>query len=150
MFINLKTEAEALIDSFHPDMQPAWGMMSAQHVLEHLLFVMEVATGPKRYEVLTPTERIERTQAFLMSEKPMPREFKAPFLPQEGLVPLVYPDLDAAKTALKQGLKDFFAYFEENPDAIIPHPIFGMCNKEQWEMIQRKHFTHHFLQFGLL
>lgn len=150
MFINLKTEAEALIDSFSPEMQPAWGMMSAQHVVEHLLFVIEVAIGSKRYEVLTPIERIERTQAFLMSEKPMPREFKAPFIPQDGSPPLIYPDLDTAKAALKQGLKDFFTYFEENPDAIIPHPIFGMCNKEQWEMIQRKHFTHHFLQFGLV
>lgn len=149
-FISIQTDATALIDALPADAQPLWGMMTAQHLLEHLQLVIEVCIGGKNYPVLTPEDQIERTQAFLMSEKPMPREFKMPLLPKDELVPLRHADMDTARKALKQAVADFLDFWEKQPDALIPHPVFGLCNKAQWRMIQDKHFTHHFTQFGLI
>jgi len=151
MFIQVKTEADGYIDRLAHDAKPLWGGMNAHQMLEHLLFVLEVATVQRNYgPILTPAEKIPRVQAFLMSDKPMPQNFQAPAVANEAISQTRFADFDTAKMELKKGIEVFFTFFEENPEAIIPHPIFGNCNKEQWEMIQNKHFTHHFTQFGLL
>ncbi|MFN0204592.1 MAG: DUF1569 domain-containing protein [Bacteroidia bacterium] len=151
MFIQAKTEAGDYLDRLAHDAKPLWGNMNAQQMVEHLLFVLEVVTVPKEMgEILTPAEKIPRVQAFLMSDKPMPRDFQAPAIANEAIAQTRFPDFETAKIALKEGINAFFSYFEANPDAIHAHLVFGHCNAAQWEMLQNKHFTHHFTQFGLL
>ena len=149
-FFDLKTEFETVVAKLTPETKPLWGMMTAQHMLEHILLVINAGIGKFPVSIYTPEDKIPRSKAFLMSEKPMPREFKAPNLPQEETMPLRFPDFETAKEKLRQGIANFYAYYENNPEAIHPHPVFGMCNFEEWDMMQRKHFTHHFTQFGLL
>lgn len=150
VFIYPQTDFFRITEKLTPDTSPLWGTMTAQHMLEHLLLVLKVGTGKIIGTVVTPEDKIPRAKAFLMSEKPMPQDYKAPFLPQDGLVPLEYSDFEMAKSKLAEEIIFFYEFYEKNPDAIFPHPVFGMCNAEEWDMMQRKHFTHHFAQFGLL
>jgi oxepin-CoA hydrolase/3-oxo-5,6-dehydrosuberyl-CoA semialdehyde dehydrogenase len=151
MFITLKKDAPTLIGRLQAETPPLWGLMSAQHMLEHLYLVLRMGSGKLlNIPIVTPPEKIPKRQDFLMSEVPMPREFKAPLLPKEGVLPLEFPDIATAKQALIQEIEDFYAYFEAHPQAELPHPVFGMLDFEKWEMMQRKHFTHHFTQFGML
>ena len=70
---------------------------------------------------------------------------------KEGETPVLrHKNLDMAKEALLNSLKEFQIYYRENPHAQHYHTKFGMLNKEMWELFQRKHFTHHFEQFGLI
>ncbi len=149
-FINPQTDYEQIVGKLNSDSLPLWGIMSAQHMLEHLLLVINIGIGKFQVEVVTPEDKLPRTKAFLMSDKPMPREFKAPYIPENDTMPLHYPNFETAKQKLKAGLETFYALYAQNPDAVFPHPVFGVCNAQEWEMIQRKHFTHHFAQFGLL
>ena len=81
----------------------------------------------------------------------MPKDFPAPFLPQDGSLPeLKHKNLEAAKEAFLNAVQEFIIYYKENPQAEHIHFVFGKINKEMWELMHRKHFTHHFEQFGLI
>ena len=151
-FIAFPSAVKTYLAQLQPDTQPVWGLMTAQHVVEHLLLVLNVSIAKFKIpiEVVTPAEKLPKYKASLMGDFPFPHDFKAPFLPKEDLLPLRYADLEAAKDALYQGIDNFFAYYEANPNITNPHPIFGDCHFEEWQRFHAKHFTHHFEQFGLL
>ena len=81
----------------------------------------------------------------------MPKDYPAPFLPEDGSLPaLKYKNLDASKTAFMTAVQEFLVYYREHPQAEHLHFVFGKLNKEMMELFHRKHFTHHFEQFGLI
>jgi oxepin-CoA hydrolase/3-oxo-5,6-dehydrosuberyl-CoA semialdehyde dehydrogenase len=81
----------------------------------------------------------------------MPKEFTAPFLPKDGSLPEpTHKNLEAAKQSFMDNLKKFVIYYKENPQAEHMNYVFGKLNKEMWELMHKKHFTHHFQQFGLI
>jgi len=41
-------------------------------------------------------------------------------------------------------------FLTKNTDFRAVHPFFGELTAEQWLLFQKKHFTHHLSQFGLL
>jgi oxepin-CoA hydrolase/3-oxo-5,6-dehydrosuberyl-CoA semialdehyde dehydrogenase len=81
----------------------------------------------------------------------MPKDFPAPFLEEdEKLLDLRHKNLDIAKQSFMDSLKKFSIYYKENPQAEHMNFVFGTLNKEMWELMHKKHFTHHFEQFGLI
>lgn len=132
--------------------QPQWGKMSAQAMVEHLEMGLLYSMGqPEAEKCYTPEEHIEKFQDSLYNFRAMPKEFNAPFMPADGSVPpLKHKNLEAAKDSLIQNLKNYIIYYKENPQAVHMHYVFGKLNKEMSELMNRKHFTHHFEQFGLL
>ncbi len=127
-----------------------WGTLTAQHMLEHLEFTLKVATGEIEGYVKTPEDLIEKYQDSLFNYRPMPRDFKHPMMKEEGLEDLKYESLQQAKEAYLKAWDEFDLYFKENPGATTPHVSFGMLDKDHWDLVNRKHFDHHFRQFGLL
>ena len=75
---------------------------------------------------------------------------KYPLLKEGEEIFLKHKNLEQAKEKLQETLKEFLIYYRENPLAEHFHPRFGQLNKEMMELFQRKHFTHHFKQFGLI
>jgi oxepin-CoA hydrolase/3-oxo-5,6-dehydrosuberyl-CoA semialdehyde dehydrogenase len=73
-----------------------------------------------------------------------------PLMKAEALEPLQHADLDTAKAALIQAYDDFHSFFKENPEATTKNAVFGELNYFEWKLLNRKHFMHHFEQFGLL
>jgi oxepin-CoA hydrolase/3-oxo-5,6-dehydrosuberyl-CoA semialdehyde dehydrogenase len=129
---------------------PSWGTMTFHHMVEHLTLVISISCGKKKVDIITPPEKIQRNQNFLASPMPLPKEFKAPFLPTDITLPIVHKNLDHSLGHLIQELNDFYSCFKTNPEATFNHPIFGALNKTQWELFHQKHFTHHLGQFNLL
>ncbi|WP_291077729.1 MULTISPECIES: hypothetical protein [unclassified Empedobacter] len=68
----------------------------------------------------------------------------------EGLLDLRYHSLEAAIEKLEQEIDKFNSYFTENPDAKIVNPVLNDIGYEDWKTFHKKHFTHHFKQFGLI
>ncbi len=130
--------------------KPAWGIMSAQHVVEHLEFFMQMAIGKIPTEVITPEKRIEKYQDSLFNYRPMPRSFDHPLFRKGEVEDLRFGSLDEAKVALLEAFDAFETYYKENPEAKHPNPVFGHLDVEQWELLNRKHMNHHFEQFGLV
>jgi len=149
MEVNLDSVKEAL-SKLKEDTKPAWGEMTAQQMLEHLWMLLEVATGKGAMNIVTPEEQIEKYQESLYNHRAMPKNYMAPYLTKDSVIETQFENLTAAKKAFIAAYEAYEQHHKENPDAIINHAVFGPCNKELWDLQNRKHFTHHFEQFGLL
>ena len=152
-FIPLNVKSiEKTLKTLTENSTAAWGKMKAQEMIEHLEQGVLVSMGePEADQCFTPEEHLEKWQDSLYKHIAMPKEHKAPFMPADGSVPpLVHKNLDAAKVSFIENLKKFVVYYKENPKAEHMNFVFGKLNKEMWELMHRKHFTHHFEQFGLI
>jgi hypothetical protein len=130
------------------DAQPIWGRMDAQQMIEHLIVVFELSSDDKSTPILTPDIHIEKSQAFLMSDEPMPKNFIAKFLPEETAV-YKYKDLQSSIQIFITSIEDYHSYWEGIEESTLNHPAFGALNKKMWDQVHNKHITHHLLQFGL-
>jgi hypothetical protein len=138
-----------LVDSLKPDTPALWGKMTPQHMVEHVTMVVLISAGKLKIECYTPTERQPVMKAFLMSEKPMPRNVISPAIGPD-LVPLQFNSFEEAVSNFKAAVAAFHNYFNEKPDATLTNPAFGDLNYDQWKQFHKKHLTHHFAQFGLV
>ena len=139
------------LTNLQTDANPLFGKMTAQHMVEHLELIISYSDGTRKAVLLTPQEKLGAMKDFLMSDKELTQGFRSPFLPQDGSLPdLHYTDIETAKKALQQSWNNFESYFAANPGIIEMHPFFGELNYNGWIQFHKKHFTHHFKQFGLL
>ncbi|HSI91078.1 MAG TPA: DUF1569 domain-containing protein [Adhaeribacter sp.] len=129
--------------------KPKWGIMTPQHMLEHLGNTLIIVSTKKEIPVVTPPERLPAYKEFLMSDQPFTHNIPNKFI-GDGLPPLRFENLETAKTKLLAAIESFHNFFARNPEATPVHPFFGPLNYQEWQQFQKKHFIHHFSQFGLL
>ncbi len=129
-----------------------FGEMSPQLMVEHLEEVLQNGFGSLKEEDFPeiPAAHLEKLQDWIYTDEKIKPGAKYPLLKEGELPTLRFKNLEQAKEKLLETLKEFLVYYRENPDAQHYHPRFGMLNKEMMELFHRKHFTHHFEQFGLL
>jgi len=137
------------LDDLQPLTKQLWGKMSAQHMVEHLIFAIKLSNNKMKAACFNPPEKIPVLKKFMMSSRPFPREFINPVI-GENLIPLIHNSLKDAIRNLSIEVEDYYKFFEENPDAVLTNPTFGDLNKEEWVVFHEKHFRHHFEQFGLI
>ena len=137
------------LEELKPDQKALWGKMTAQHMVEHLIFTMQLSSGKLKFQCISPPEKLPALKKFLLSSQPFPKLYINPLIGTE-LVQLKYADIKEAIEKLKEEVSDYNDYFKQNPDAKPVHMIFGELNKEEWDIVHRKHFTHHLTQFGLV
>ncbi|NWF88526.1 MAG: hypothetical protein HXY50_03595 [Ignavibacteriaceae bacterium] len=128
---------------------PQWGNMTAQHMVEHLMWAFRLSTGGVEVACHTPVHILERMKRFLYDNRQTPRNFKNPLI-GETPPPLELSSLAEAKSALEEEVNNFKKHFVEKPNAFHVHPIFGPLNGIEWYRAQYKHCYHHLLQFGLI
>jgi hypothetical protein len=138
-----------LLNKLDPHQKPLWGKMTPQHMVEHLIFALQMSNGKLKLECFNPPKKIPSLKRFLMSNRPMPKLFVNPFISEE-LHPLECSSLEEAIGKLKKEIDDYVLFFENNPGAKLVNATFGELNKEEWDVFHQKHFTHHLSQFGLL
>ncbi len=144
-----KTLIRTHLDRLEESQKPLWGSLSSQAMVEHLSFVLKIATGENKVSLVTPEKYLERSKAFLMSNRPMPKEFKADFIKDKEF-DLKNASLIAAIEEFEAYMDSFHKYYEDNPEKVHLHPNFGLLNYEEWIWLQRKHIQHHFEQFDLV
>lgn len=137
------------IDNLKADTEPQWGKMTAQHMVEHLSATLWISAGKVKVKCFTPENRLSAMQAFLESDKPMPRNFVSPAV-GDDVPPLRFKTFEEAVKEFKSAYAAFQAYFKENPDVLVTNPAFGNLSFSQWKTFHSKHMTHHFTQFGLV
>ncbi|MNK00453.1 hypothetical protein D3C87_182380 [compost metagenome] len=149
MFI--ETDLETVLNHLNkltPDTKPAWGKMSAQRMVEHLTDTLRIATGENPQELLIPEEKVERMVAFLYTDKPMAQNMEVPFA-KEG-TPLRNEELELAVDEFVDVYLEFQELFAQDPELKTMHGFYGLLTYEQWDLLNKKHLTHHFTQFGII
>jgi Protein of unknown function (DUF1569) len=146
-----KTRIAALLRQIAPDAVPDWGLMTPQHMVEHLAFGVCMSNGKQPQPLMIPAEKVEKAQSRLFDPLwRMPSGFKAAFMPEDRPLPLEKTDYEAAIEALLIEIDDFEQFFDKNPDTTPTHPYFGDLNRAGWLVLHHKHFSHHLRQFGLI
>ena len=139
-----------ILNKIQADDKPIFGMMTAQHMVEHLALVVRFSNG-KLPQINHFPGKEEKIKSFLLdTEKEIPIGLKLPVLPIDKLIALNYSDLIFAINILKLELSDFDTYFANNPTALPIHPATGELTYKEWLIFHNNHFRHHFKQFGLL
>ena len=78
-----------------------WGIMSAQHMVEHLIQAVQLSNGTlDNKECMNPPEKLNVLKRFLLSSRPMPKNFVNPVIGSE-LKPLINSSLQNAIKKLK-------------------------------------------------
>jgi oxepin-CoA hydrolase / 3-oxo-5,6-dehydrosuberyl-CoA semialdehyde dehydrogenase len=146
-----RSNVEGYLAKLKETAQPVWGNLTPQHMVEHMEFSLRIAAGEiQDFEFSTPAEHIEKYHDSVYNFKAMPRDFKHPLMSKESLEPLRHSDLKTSKAKLLEAWDAFDSYFKANPDATTKNAVFGMLDKFEWDLLNIKHFNHHFEQFDIL
>lgn len=138
-----------LLGQLQPDATPLFGKMTAQHMVEHLAFVVRFSYGKEPQALTVSKEEARRSKRFIINtDKEMPQGIQFPGM-EDRLSDLIHPDLPAAIEALKQELENFRRHFACHINTQPVHPVLGQLSYLDWIKFHNKHFTHHFRQFGL-
>ncbi|NRB60867.1 MAG: phenylacetic acid degradation bifunctional protein PaaZ [Winogradskyella sp.] len=146
-----KASIENCLSKLSEDSKPLWGTMSAQHMVEHLEYSVRISSGEIEVnEIATPEKILEKVHATLYNYKKMPKEHPAPKQLEKELETLSYNSLEEAKQNLLEAYDNYIEFFKKYSEAKLTNIVFGELNKYEWNLFHRKHFNHHFEQFGLL
>lgn len=152
-FIDLKAKnVEKILKGLTESSPAQFGTMTPQLMVEHLEEVIRNGFGDFKSTDFPeiPELHLEKLQDWLYSNKEIQQGAHYPLLKEGEVLQAKYKNLSDAKEKLAEAVKEFLVYYRENGQAEHFHPRFGLLNKEMMELFQRKHFTYHFKQFGLI
>jgi oxepin-CoA hydrolase/3-oxo-5,6-dehydrosuberyl-CoA semialdehyde dehydrogenase len=142
---NIQSSLENLIEQS----ERKFGIMSPQHMVEHLILTVKLSYGRIKLPEFEPTEKqLKQKHALIHTDLEFPKGVKAPGL-GENLLDLKFPDLNSAKSELVKSINDYLVFFGNNPNELTIHLRFGKLTFSEWELFHEKHFEHHLGQFGV-
>lgn len=152
VFTEMTTEKiQSCLNKLSEETKPKWGLMTPQHMLEHLEYTYKIASGEiQDFDVATPEKYLEKTHDSLYNYEKFPQNTNFPMLEKDTLAPLEHPDLQTAKEKFLEQRYKYLEFFKNNPEATLKNLVFGELNKYESYLLERKHLNHHFEQFGLL
>jgi oxepin-CoA hydrolase/3-oxo-5,6-dehydrosuberyl-CoA semialdehyde dehydrogenase len=151
-FVEMTEEKiQECLNKLKADAKPKWGIMTPQHMIEHLEYTYKIASGDiQDFEVATPEKILEKVHNSLYNYEKFPKNTSFPLLEKDKLDDLRHPDLAIAIEKFKEQREKYLEYFNENPGAILKNLVFGELNRYESYLLERKHLNHHFEQFGLI
>lgn len=149
--ISNKENLFRVLENLKPEAQPVFGIMSPQHMIEHLAYVIGYSNGKRSLALMkSPETAVRWKQGLIYTDYEMQPGVRAPFLGENELPELKHSGLEEAVIELKKELEEFEEYFKENPESELMHPSLGLLNYKEWIIFHSKHFRHHFRQFNLI
>lgn len=142
-------EVPILLEKLNSNQQPVWGLMTPQHMLEHLIVIFKMSIGRIKLPVVSKEADFPKLKAYLMMDSPMRRSVPSPNGKNE-LQPLRSASMEEAKEKLLKEIQSFLSFMQANPGFVADHPYGGPMTVEEWLLFHRKHFKHHFIQFSLI
>ena len=133
------------------DSKPKWGIMTPQHMIEHLEYTYKIAAGEiQDFKISTPEKILEKVKNSLWNYNKFPQNSQFPLLEKDALDELKHEDLATAISKFKEQRKAYLQYFKDNPNTTLSNMVFGELTRYEWYLLERKHLNHHFEQFGLI
>ncbi len=151
-FVEMTEEKiEACLSNLKADAKPKWGIMTPQHMIEHLEYTYKIASGEiQDFEIATPEKILEKVHHSLYDYRRFPKNSQFPHLEKDTLEDLKHADLEIAIEKFKEQRKKYIEFYKEHPEVKLKNLVFGVLNKYEAYLLERKHLNHHFEQFGLI
>jgi hypothetical protein len=144
----LKTAFIPLLEQIEGEAKGNWGVMNGQQMVEHFCDAVKNASGKLMLPLINQGEALEKSRAFLMSEKPFKENTKNPLI-AETPPPLRKPNMQAAIKKLQEELNYFFHVFEKDPALKTRNPFYGELDYAENVQLLYKHALHHLKQFTI-
>ncbi|MGL2966500.1 phenylacetic acid degradation bifunctional protein PaaZ [Flavobacterium sp. XGLA_31] len=145
------TKVIECINKLTADAKPQWGILTPQHLLEHLEQGYRIMSGEiQGFDIATPEKILDKVHNSLYNYEKFPRGTKFPTMKKDKLEDLVHPDFETAKAKFFEAKESYTTFFKENPEAVMKNMVFGELNRYESYLLERKHLNHHFEQFGIL
>ena len=139
------------LEKLTPETPANFGVMTAQHMVEHLIVLMKISTGKLQVPLSRSEESAETfKQQLIYTDMEFPKGVKAKGIPEDKPLPLRNENLETAIAKLIAEIDDFHSFFKDNAEQKTLHPVLNWLNYDEWKIFHSKHFTHHFEQFGLV
>lgn len=139
------------LDKLTEDTKPKWGILTPQHLVEHLEEGYRILSGEiQDFDIVTPEKILDKVHASLYNYEKFPHNTHFPTMKKGELEDLKHPDLASAKSKMLEAREEYLEFFKENPDVELKNMVFGMLNRYESYLLERKHLNHHFEQFGIL
>ena len=132
------------------DAKPQWGILTPQHMVEHLEYQYSIATEKVHTRLTVLPETLEKFVEVVYNHQPMMKGYNHPLLRKGELEDLRYGSLEEAIEKYFIAKEAYEMYFKENKGKATLNPSFGELTKFEWDLLNRKHTHHHFEQFGLV
>lgn len=145
----LADELPQLLDQLKPEQQPEWGLMTPQHMVEHLIIIAKLSLGRFDVPIASAKEELEKRKKYLITDGPMQRSIQMPD-GNQALKPLKYPNLQQAIDELKATMQKVLERESSGIEELVNHPFGGPMTVSEWILFHRKHIKHHCIQFGLI
>ncbi|MEO1257416.1 MAG: hypothetical protein AAFZ15_01420 [Bacteroidota bacterium] len=144
----LTQKVPELLKQLKPDTEPAFGLMTPQHMVEHLTWVAK--SSVKRYGEPTgePTRGQLGFKRFI--EKGAVLKHKPSDKTKADLPALKYGSLEEAISHIPEAVGRFYNHFENNPGYKAFSPMMGELSFAELELFHYMHYRFHLWQFGLL
>uniref|UniRef100_UPI00404B3ADB phenylacetic acid degradation bifunctional protein PaaZ n=1 Tax=Gelidibacter sp. TaxID=2018083 RepID=UPI00404B3ADB len=151
-FVEMTDEKiEECLNKLSENTKPKWGILTPQHLLEHLEHGYKIMSGQiQDFEVATPEKILDKVHNSLYNFDKFPMGTKFPTMKKDELEDLVHPDFETAKAKFFEAREAYKTFFKEHPDAKLKNMVFGEMNRYASYLLERKHLNHHFEQFNLL
>ena len=146
----LTEQFPVFIEQVQENLQPLWGQMSAQHMIEHLAYIFNISNGKIEMSVMHSPEKIAKSKRHVFIYKnPFPKNLRVSTIP-ENPEPVKFESLAEAKKQLWITIDNFYTFFKDKPNKTSIHPFLGPLTYEEWVFFHTKHCSHHLTQFGLM
>ncbi len=152
VFVEMNDEKIAeCLNKLNENSKPSWGILTPQHLLEHLEHGYKIMSGViQDFEIATPEKILEKVHHSLYNYDKFPMGTKFPTMKKDELEDIIHPDFETAKAKFFEARENYKTFFKENPEAILKNMVFGELNKYESYLLERKHLNHHFEQFEIL
>ena len=131
------------------DSKAKWGTMTAKQMLIHLIQSSKMMHFENN-TLLIKEEYVEKAIAFLYSDKAIKKGLVVPNDIGFNFTDNINEDFEELKAELINSSNNMLAFLIENTEFKAIHPFFGELNTKHWILFQKKHYSHHLSQFGLL
>lgn len=144
-------EISNLLRKLTPQTRPVFGIMTPQHMIEHLILLVKLSNGGLKGQLMRSEETAARwKQGLIYTDMEFPMGIRIPGQEENTLPELRYENLEKAIEKLESELKIFERFYEDEREKTTMHPALGLLNYDEWIVFHNKHFAHHFKQFELV
>ena len=138
-----------LLNSLSSETKANFGLMTPQHMVEHLVMALGSATTKYEGERIIPaTEQQLGMQKFIQSGSVLVH--RPSDKTEADLPPLNHDSLEEAISTIPDAVEKFYAFQDNNPDYIPYASFMGEVSYEDLALFHFMHIKYHLWQFGLL
>jgi oxepin-CoA hydrolase/3-oxo-5,6-dehydrosuberyl-CoA semialdehyde dehydrogenase len=136
-----QSEVPNLVSKLKESSKPSFGLMTAQHMIEHLIWVTKSSIkdmGP------APKELSDGQKGFMQFiDKGAEFKYRPSNKTKDDLPALKYTTFKEAKAELPEAIKRFSKAIIDKKGSTFFNPMMGILSPEQMELFHYKHFKWH-------